>query len=65
MFNTKSELIPERVSQDIKFDKKIELKDIWYKYGLFDDYVLKGINVTIKKEKLLLLLENQVQVRVH
>lgn len=49
VFNTKSELIPERVSQDIKFDKKIELKDIWYKYGLFDDYVLKGINVTIKK----------------
>ncbi|HGR6919331.1 TPA: ABC transporter transmembrane domain-containing protein, partial [Streptococcus pneumoniae] len=25
VFNTKSELIPERVSQDIKFDKKIEL----------------------------------------
>lgn len=45
------ELTPEKVDQeinDINFSQQIEFKDVWFKYK-DDEWVLKGVNFTIKK----------------
>jgi ATP-binding cassette subfamily C protein len=37
------------VTEKLPFKESLSLKNIWYKYPNSDDYVLKGINLTIQK----------------
>jgi len=39
-----------------QFSDSIEYRDIWFKYNETDDYVLKGINLTVKKGKIIALV---------
>lgn len=39
----------KRFPVELKFDKEIKLVDVWYRYDVKKPWVLKGVNISIKK----------------